>query len=133
QTHSQPPRGPRGAEQVRELLERAPQRAPGARGVFEMEIAALGLGQRLLDPLPGALYRLADVALLRRSGMQDDADRADAAPDAKGLDQRGQRLPADRGIFRATVEEVHRVDQDGVDRTGLTRLAKGREVVFAVR
>ena len=47
-----------GLEQRRQLLEGAPERAARAGRVLEQQRARLGLRQRLLDDLPGALDRL---------------------------------------------------------------------------
>src|SRR4051812_14681238 len=60
-------------DHLRELLERASERAAGAGGVLELQLAALGLVERLGDRRGSALERRVDRAALRRSGMQDDA------------------------------------------------------------
>src|SRR5579862_3946279 len=60
-----------GVEELRELLEGPAQRAARARGVLEMQLAAPGFGQRLLDHLSRALDRRADVSLFGRPGMQN--------------------------------------------------------------
>ena len=96
QAHSQA-LAPAGRLQQRgELVERAPERAASARRVLEVQLTALALLQRLPDRLPGAGDRLADVAGLRRAGVQDDAARADRLADTQGMRERGERLGADR-------------------------------------
>ena len=68
-------------EQRGELAEGAPERPARARRVLQVQRAALGLGQRLADDRAGALDRRADLARLRRAGVQDDAaPRPSAAP-----------------------------------------------------
>ena len=84
------------------------------------------------DHLAGAGDRRADVAGLRRAGVQDDAGRADRVADAQRMGQRGQRLGADVGVLAGAVEQVDRVDQHGVDRARGERLAERGEVLVAV-
>jgi hypothetical protein len=133
QTHSQPSRAAGRVQQFGQLLERAAQRAARAGGVLEVKRAPVGLGQRLLDHLPGPRDRLTDIAVLGRPRMEHDRHGADALANAQRMDQRGQRLLPDLGILRAAVEQVDGVDQDRLDRAVGTGIAKGAEVVLAVR
>ena len=82
-------------DQLRELVEGAPERAAGAGRVLEVQLAALAVGERLGDRLARARDRLADVPCLGRAGVQDDAGGADRLPDAQRVRQRGQRFGAD--------------------------------------
>src|ERR1700733_7966934 len=52
-------------DQLGELLERAPERASGAGGVFEQQRGTLGLGEGLLEDLARALDRFRDISLFR--------------------------------------------------------------------
>ena len=79
-----------GVDQRGELAERAPERAPGAGGVLEVQRAARGLRERLRDDAAGARDRLADVAGLRRAGMQDDRVGAERGAGLQRSDQRAQ-------------------------------------------
>src|SRR3954470_18661211 len=72
QAHAEALAAPAGAQELGELLERAPQRAAGAGGVLEVQLAGARLRQGLLDDLAGALDRRIDLALERRAGVQHD-------------------------------------------------------------
>ena len=133
QADAEPLAAPGGVEQPGELLERPPERAAGACRVLEVQVAAVGLRQSLLDDLAGALDRLADVALLGRARVQDHARCADAGTHSQRLSQRDERLLAHLAIGRGAVDQVDGVDQDGLDRAVGDRLAELFEVVFAVR
>ena len=65
-------------EQRGELAEGAPERPARARRVLQVQRAALRLGQRLADDGARPPDRGPDLARLRRPGVQDDADRAQA-------------------------------------------------------
>src|SRR6476659_360768 len=93
-----------GIDQSRKLLERTSKRAAGAGGVLEMQVAALGLVECLLDDLARSLDRLAHVALLGRARMQDHCDCSDPRADSQRLNQRGTRLVANLAILRSAVE-----------------------------
>ena len=121
-----------GVEQRLELLERAAEGAAGAGGVLEVERALVGLGQRFVDDLAGALDRLGDVAGLRGAGVQHHADSADPVADSQRLGQRRERLLAHLAIGRGAVDQVDRVDEDGLDSARAHRLAELREVILGV-
>ena len=72
-----------GLEQRGQLLERPSERAACARRVLHMELAAIGLRERLRDDLAGSLDRPAHVPLLRRAGVQHDAARSDSVADSQ--------------------------------------------------
>src|SRR4051812_1516131 len=65
----------RGVDERRELVERAAERSAGARGVLEVQRAAVALRQRLADDLARPRDRGLHAAGLRRAGVEDDAAR----------------------------------------------------------
>ena len=73
---------PGGIDQRRELLDRAPERAAGARGVLEVQrqpSSPTGLADRLARSRDRGVGR----RLLRRAGVQHDARRADPAAEVE--------------------------------------------------
>ena len=121
-----------GVQQLRELLERAPERAAGAGGVLQVQLTALAVGQRLRDRLPGARDRLAHVTRLGRAGVQHHPGRADRLTDAQGVRERFQRLGADVGVLAGAVEQVDGMDQHRFDRAVVHRRAERCEVLLRV-
>ena len=85
------------------------------------------------DRLARARDRLADVALLGRAGVQDDAARrrSPARRAASGSARRAILARMSRSSLGA-VEQVDGVDQHGVDRAVGHRLAEGGDVLVAV-
>src|SRR5215471_6328350 len=100
---------PGGVEQRSELFERPAQRAARAGSVLEVKRAAIRMRERLADHLARAFDRLWDVALLRRTGVKDDAYRADPVAHPKRLDQGPKRLLANLRVLGGTVDQVHGV------------------------
>ena len=89
QAHPQPLPAAGGVDQRSQLLHRAPQGAAAARGVLQVQRAALALGERLADRGARARDRLADVTGLRRAGVQHHAAGPDRSSHAQRVDQRG--------------------------------------------
>jgi hypothetical protein len=129
----EPPVPAGGLNQRRQLLERAAESSAGPGGVLDVQPTLIGRGERLADHDAGPLNRLADVTSVRRTCVKDNTVCFDRVADAQGVDQRGSRLVADLGIVGGAVEEVHRVDQDGLDRAVRHRFTELSEVVLAVR
>ena len=125
QAHAEPLVAARQLDQRRELLERAPERPPGAGGVLEVQRAGLRLGERLRDRRRRALERRLHraAALQSRARVQHDAVRAQRRARLQRGGQRRQRLPADLGILGGAVEQV-----DGVDHQRLERRVRHRGV-----
>src|SRR3954471_2423594 len=120
------------ADQRGELGERAPERATGARGVLEVQRAAVALGQGLLDDGARALDRRADLARLRRPRVEHDALRAERVAGLQRDDQRAQRLVAQLLVLAGAVEEVDRVDEQRVDARALERRAVVGDLLVGV-
>ena len=68
QAHAQALAAAGGLQQRRELRQRAAERAAGAGGVLEVQLAALALGQRLGDRLAGAGDRARTSPVLAEPG-----------------------------------------------------------------
>ena len=135
ESRHRPSRGPppRRLDQRRELLERAPERAAGARRVLEVQRAALGLGERRAMTSPARSIAGADVARLRRAGVQRPrrARRSRRRRAANGSATRAIFSRISR-VLGGAVEQVDRVDQHGADLARRERLAEAREVLLAV-
>ena len=121
-----------GLDQRGELGERAPQRPARARGVLQVQGAALALGQRLGDDRARALDRRADLAALRRAGVQDDGVRAERRAGLQRRHQRAQRVRAHLGVVGRAVEQVDGVDEQRVDGRVGHRGAKLRDLLVGV-
>src|SRR3954453_10798367 len=133
QAHAEALAAPAGAQELGELLERAPQRAAGAGGVLEVQLARPRLRQGLLDDLAGALDRRPDLALQRRPGVQHHAGRSERVAHAQGRRQRGQRLLPDVGVVARRVQQVDGVDEHRLHTGALDRLAVLGQLVVGVR
>ena len=129
QADPEPPPAARGVEQAGELVDGASERAAGAGGVLEMQIAALAVRERLRDRGPGAGDRPIDVTGLRRARMQDHAGGPDRGAHPQRVGQRRERFGADVGVLAGAVEQVHGMDQHRVDLTCGHRLAKRRHIL----
>ena len=123
---------PVAVEQPGQLLERAPERAARARGVLEVQRAVLGLGERLAQHDARACNGRGRIAALGRARVQHDGVGSDGGADAQRVGHRRKRLRADLLILAGAVDQVDRVDQDGLDvRVGERRPECG-EVLVAV-
>ena len=103
-------------DQRGQLVERAPERAAGARGVLEVQRAALALGQRLArSPRPRARSPAPTSPVFAEPGCSTTACGAERVARAQRGGQRRQRLGADLGVLGGGVEQVDGVDQQRVD------------------
>ena len=110
-----------------------PERAARAGGVLEVQRAALGLGQRLLDHLARALDRRRRP---RRSCAEPGCSTTATAPSASPA--RSEAV-SDVSVFsrisgssEAAVEQVDGVDEQRVDVGGRHRLVVGGDLLVAV-
>ena len=119
--------------QVGQLVERAPERAAGAGGVLQVQLAPLAFGQCAANRLSRAPDRVGRVPPLGRAGVQDHAARAERLAGSQRVHERGQRFRADLGVLAGAVQQVNGVDQHRVDRAVSHRAAEGLNVGLAVR
>src|SRR3954470_17099015 len=115
-----------------ELVERAAERAAGARGVLEVQRAAVALRQRLADDLAGPRDRRLHAPGLRRAGVQHDAERAELVARLQRDDQRVAGLAPHLAIGRRGVEQVDGVDEQRVDAASALGLVVGGDLLVGV-
>ena len=133
EAHSQPPAPAGRGKQLGQLLQRAPERAAGAGGVLQVQLAPLAFGQCAANRLSRAPDRVGRVPPLGRAGVQDHAARAERLAGSQRVHERGQRFRADLGVLAGAVQQVNGVDQHRVDRAVSHRAAEGLNVGLAVR
>ena len=86
-----------------------------------------------LITLPARLIALGTSPVLGRARVQDDADCADTgSPTRSDWVSEASDFSRISGSVGGAVEQVHRVDQHGLDRAVVNRLAELREVVLGV-
>ena len=123
----------RASSSARELLEGAPERAAGAGGVLEVQLAALALGERLAR---SSRRRARSPRRRRRSwpsrGAGPRRRRRSPRPTRSEWVSEASDFARMSAVVAGAVEQVDGVDQDGVDRARGHRLPERRDVLVAV-
>ena len=119
-------------DQLGRLVEVAAEELRRARRVLVEDRAALGLRQRLLDQLHGALAGVRAGVVLEGPGVDDHPHGPDAVADAERVGQGVERFLPHLLVVRGRVDQVDRMDRDDLHLGCVHRLAEGGEVVVGV-